>query len=254
MQIDKSNKLFPFFVFSLCLHLIVLFAIFYNTKKEENFIQIPIDVNFISPVETNNFANNNPAKSESATEKYEKKAVVKETKKEIDKYSIKIEKKSKKKEAKKKTEEKKQKVKEKPKKEVNKEVTKETSVQKENDVFADAKTGSDTDPFNVPSNSGSKGVMFENTNFKFSYYANSIVKKIRRNWQWAGAYRALRAVIYFKINRDGDVVATRIKESSGNSDFDENATRAIILSSPFAPLPEAYTEDDLGVYFEFKFN
>lgn len=244
MQIDKSNKIFPFFIFSFCLHLAVLFAIFYNAQvKEDKFIQIPIDVDFISPVEVNKAANNEQSKPESAEKVHKVK--------EVEKDSIKIEKKTKKKEPKKKVEEKKQKVKERQKKEV-KEVKKE--IKKEDEELPNTKPGSNIDPFNVTSNSGNKGVMFENTNFKFSYYANSIVKKIRRNWQWASAYRSLRAVIYFKINRDGDVIATKIKESSGNTEFDENATRAIVLSSPFAPLPDAYTEDDLGVYFEFKFN
>ena len=96
--------------------------------------------------------------------------------------------------------------------------------------------------------------MFDNANFKFSYYTNSIVKKIRRNWRWSSSYTVLRAVIYFKINRDGDIIYTKIKESSGDEEFDKNALRAVLLSSPFAPLPETYYEEDLGVYFEFKFN
>jgi len=74
MQNEKTNsgyvktitkhKLFPFFVFSVCLHLFVLFSIFYNGQKKEKFIQIPIDVSFFSPIETNsdtNMANDKPA-------------------------------------------------------------------------------------------------------------------------------------------------------------------------------------------------
>ena len=234
-------KIIPFFILSVCIHLFVLFAIFYNGHEKEQFIQIPIDVDFISPVETNNSINKAPSEPKKAEEA--PKPVVKEKN---DTNSIKIEKKTKKKKEEKKY---------KPKEKSQKEIKKETPVKTEQtETFSDDKVSNNIDPFNIPSNSGDKGVMFDNKNFKFSYYTSSIIKKMRRNWHWSGSYRALRAVVYFKINRDGDVITSKIKESSGNDEFDENALRAVQLSSPFAPLPEAYSEKDLGVYFEFKFN
>ena len=235
-------KILPFFILSVCIHLSVLFAIFYNGQEKEQFIQIPIDVDFISPVEINN----NSIKNVSSEPKKAEDAPKKVIKEKTDTNSIKIEKKEKKKK-----EEKKYKPKEKSQKEIKKENPVKTE---QNETFSDDKVGTNIDPFNIPSNSGDKGVMFDNKNFKFSYYTSSIIKKMRRNWHWSGSYRALRAVVYFKINRDGDVITSKIKESSGNEEFDENALRAVQLSSPFAPLPEAYSEKDLGVYFEFKFN
>lgn len=239
-------KILPFFILSVCIHLSVLFAIFYNGQEKEQFIQIPIDVDFISPVETNNGVKNVSSEPKASEVK---KTAVKEIKEKIDTNSIKIEKKTKKKK-----EEKKNKTKEKSQKEIKK----EAPVKKEqNETFSDDKvnnSNNNIDPFNIPSSSGDKGVMFDNKNFKFSYYTSSIIKKMRRNWHWSGSYKALRAVVYFKINRDGDVITSKIKESSGNDEFDGNALRAVQLSSPFAPLPEAYSEKDLGVYFEFKFN
>ena len=103
------------------------------------------------------------------------------------------------------------------------------------------------------SSSSSKGIMLENKNFKYSYYTNTIVKKISKYWQWSRSISALRAVIYFKIARDGTVYSIKVKNSSGDEGFDQNAMRAIELASPFAPLPTSYEEDNLGVYFEFKF-
>ena len=252
-----KHKLFPFFVFSVCLHFVVLFSVFYNTKEKEKFIQIPIDVSFFSPVETNN--NINSVNENSVLEKQEAKQEPKQEVKQKSKYevketetnpnSIKIAEKNKKKDTKKKQKTKVSKVsKEKPKKELKKEEpVKHENTSAEQEI-------KDTDIFNTYSSGANKGVMFDNANFKFSYYTTSIVKKIRRNWRWSSSYTALRAVIYFKINRYGDVIYTKIKESSGSEDFDENALRAILLSSPFAPLPDSYSEKDLGVYFEFKFN
>ena len=57
MESLVKHKLFPFFVFSVCLHLFVLISVFYNAREKDKFIQIPIDVNFVSPVQTNNNLN-----------------------------------------------------------------------------------------------------------------------------------------------------------------------------------------------------
>ena len=265
MQNEKTNsgyvktitkhKLFPFFVFSVCLHLFILFSIFYNGQEKEKFIQIPIDVSFFSPIETNNktnMANDVPvaqAKEEIKQESSQKIEPVKNEikEKQVEADSIKIAEKDKKKEAKKKEKIKKHKEK------AKKEAKKEESVKQENNSAK--QVSKNTNVFDTNSGgAANKGVMFDNANFKFSYYTTSIVKKIRRNWRWSNSYTALRAVIYFKINRYGDVIDTKIKESSGDEDFDKNALRAVLLSSPFAPLPESYSEKDLGVYFEFKFN
>ena len=99
----------------------------------------------------------------------------------------------------------------------------------------------------------SKGIMLENKSFKYSYYTNTIVKKISKYWQWSKTLSAYRAVVYFRISRDGTVYDVNVKETSGDVTFDQNAIRAVQLASPFAPLPDSYEEDYLGVYFEFKF-
>ncbi|MFA7074398.1 MAG: TonB family protein [Endomicrobiaceae bacterium] len=106
---------------------------------------------------------------------------------------------------------------------------------------------------NESGGSPNKGIMIENADFKYSYYTSLIVKKISRYWQWSNVDSSFRALVYFKISKDGFVSSCVIKESSGDDGFDQNALRAIELASPFAPLPEAYKEDNLGVYFEFKF-
>ena len=98
----------------------------------------------------------------------------------------------------------------------------------------------------------SKGIMLENKNFKFSYYTNTILKRIRKYWHDSGTTSALKTVVYFKINKDGYVLDVKISESSKDELFDQNSLRAVELANPFPPLPENYTEDTLGVYFEFK--
>ena len=224
---SKSN-IFPFFVLSVIVHITVFYMFFYQAKKDV-FIQIPVEVSFYSPeqqkttiTETNSHQKTEEIKKETIEQKVKKEEIV-----------------ISKKEEKKKKQEKK----------VEKKVTEE-------EVF-DKKTIIDgTNIKNLSNNievSQNRNVMFDDANFKYNYYTNTIVKKIGKYWQWSSSYASFRAVVYFKIDRNGAVHSVRIKESSGDDDFDQNALRSVQLASPFAPLPEGYLEKDLGVYFEFKF-
>jgi TonB family protein len=99
----------------------------------------------------------------------------------------------------------------------------------------------------------SGSISVDMTRFPYAYYTNLIVRKIGRYWQWANEFGRLKSVVYFKILKDGTVSEVTVKEGSGDRLFDEQAVRAVKLASPFPPLPEAYAENDLGVYFEFSY-
>jgi protein TonB len=98
-----------------------------------------------------------------------------------------------------------------------------------------------------------EGLAFDTANFKYAYYTNTIIKSIGRRWQWSESYGRLRALVYFRILKDGSATSIELKESSGDESFDKNAERSVQLASPFAPLPDGYSGDSLGVYFEFKY-
>jgi len=89
--------------------------------------------------------------------------------------------------------------------------------------------------------------------FPYSYYTNAIVRKIGRYWQWSNEFGRLKSVVFFRIVKDGSVSEVKLKDSSGDSLFDEQAVRAVKLASPFPSLPEGYPDNDLGVYFEFSY-
>jgi TonB family protein len=65
--------------------------------------------------------------------------------------------------------------------------------------------------------------------------------------------RAVRAVVYFRIARNGRVDALRVEETSGYEFFDRSAVRAVQLGDPMPPLPVGFTGGDLGVHFGFEF-
>lgn len=96
-------------------------------------------------------------------------------------------------------------------------------------------------------------ISLDTAQFPYTYYTNMIVKKIGRNWQWGTGFGQMKTVLYFKIRRSGDITDVGVKKSSGDRLFDQQAVRAIKLSSPFPPLPDGYSGDDLGVFFEFGF-
>jgi TolA protein len=93
---------------------------------------------------------------------------------------------------------------------------------------------------------------FDAKNFQYPYYANQIMRKVKRQWRWAESYSNLRVLVHFQINKDGSVYDVSVKESSGNGEYDRNAMDTIRRASPFLELPEEYEGDSLGVSFEFK--
>jgi len=229
---NKSSFLICF-IASVTIHFFCFFTIFYHKPNEQIFLQVPIEVSFYSP--GRDLQNDGAVKTEQPVNKIEKK--IEQKKEEIKKKVIKENKDdialNSKKEEKKKEEP----------------VEEETSSKQQTEEQTSEQLQQQGSPSFMPN----KGIMLENADFKYSYYTTAIVKKISRYWQWANVNSAYRTVVYFRIERDGFVKSVEVKESSGNEGFDENAVRAVQLASPFAPLPDGYAQDHLGVYFEFKF-
>jgi protein TonB len=97
------------------------------------------------------------------------------------------------------------------------------------------------------------GVRFDNADFNYGYYTNSIIRTIGAYWTWTESYGSLRTIVFFRIARDGSISSVEIKKSSGNNRFDLNAVNAVKRAGKFAPLPDGYRHNSLGVYFEFKY-
>jgi len=92
--------------------------------------------------------------------------------------------------------------------------------------------------------------------FRFAYYLAALRNKIGSRWvppQGLDAGRPVRAVVYFRIGRDGQVSMTSVETSSGYAFFDQTALRALLSATPLPPLPAGYTDQYLGVHFGFEF-
>ena len=111
-------------------------------------------------------------------------------------------------------------------------------------------------PSDAAGPSGLRGdVAVDARDFEFTYYLVLVRNKIASNWTppagLATGGRPVRAVIYFRISRGGEVSEVRIENGSGLEFFDRSAARAVMLSDPLPPLPLGFASGDLGVHFGF---
>ncbi len=93
--------------------------------------------------------------------------------------------------------------------------------------------------------------------FPFVFYVNMIRNKISSNWDPPRTHGAgtdsIRTRVHFVIQHDGRVHRVVIEEGSGVPFFDQSALRAVYASDPLPPLPEEFSDTELGVHFSFEF-
>lgn len=94
---------------------------------------------------------------------------------------------------------------------------------------------------------GSEIAGLDNPDFKFGYYIDQLLSAIDAKWARPPLGDDVRAIISFRIERDGGITDLEVTESSGYNSFDLAALRAVQNASPFPPLPRAYRHDSLGV-------
>ncbi len=107
---------------------------------------------------------------------------------------------------------------------------------------------------------GSAGLRGEVTvdaaNFEFTYYLLVLRNRIASTWSPPAGLTAggpIRAVVFFRITRSGELSEVRLERSSGVAFFDQSAVRAVTIANPMPPLPLGYGAADLGVHFGFEY-
>lgn len=103
---------------------------------------------------------------------------------------------------------------------------------------------------------GGEKVRLDVKEFPFSYYLALLQSRIQANWEppFASGRQALsrKALVYFKIKRNGEITGVAIERGSGDYLFDQAVMRAVLLANPLPPLPFDFPEPALGVHFEFE--
>lgn len=102
---------------------------------------------------------------------------------------------------------------------------------------------------------GMKVLAAEGVSPEGSYYLGMILTKISQHWRnpYQGGRQAIRATIYFKIDRQGNLLEAALEKSSGDALFDQAAIRAVYQAKNFPPFPQEMKLSVLGVHFEFEY-
>lgn len=105
--------------------------------------------------------------------------------------------------------------------------------------------------------SGLRGDLSVDTgNFEFTYYLILIRNRIASNWVPPAGISTggnpVRAVVYFRVGRGGELSGVRLEGASGVEFFDRSALRAVTISDPMPPLPLGFAGGELGVHFGFE--
>jgi periplasmic protein TonB len=93
---------------------------------------------------------------------------------------------------------------------------------------------------------------------RFGWYVQAVRQRISNNWLLStispSILSAPRVYVDFDIMRDGTVSNVTVVQSSGIPEVDRSAQRAVMASSPLAPLPQAYSGSSVHVEFYFDFH
>jgi len=92
--------------------------------------------------------------------------------------------------------------------------------------------------------------------FPYTYYLQIIIDRVSSNWftainnlDYSGEYQS---VIYFKIQKNGQISDLKVEQPSGLPALDLTARRAVELASPFPPLPGDFESDFLVIHLIFE--
>jgi TonB family protein len=107
-------------------------------------------------------------------------------------------------------------------------------------------------PVSADEQENTQNIQKVNTQVDLSGYVASLQKKIQKSWVPPEVIEQGHAVVIFKLDRDGNVIHSYIKESSGNNLYDISAMESIQKSSPFASFPEGYNKETLTMQYVFN--
>ncbi|HEX5413380.1 MAG TPA: TonB family protein [Terriglobia bacterium] len=110
----------------------------------------------------------------------------------------------------------------------------------------------------TPSGALALGIGQQDFGERYGWYVQAVKNRVSSNWLLSmispSLLSAPRVYVDFDINRDGSISNAQVKQSSGIPEVDRSALRAVLASSPLAPLPADYPGNKVSVevYFDLK--
>ena len=87
---------------------------------------------------------------------------------------------------------------------------------------------------------------------EFLIYRNRMLQAIKDRWAWVGRRTDLEVTVRFGVRENGEIIALRITEPSGDGSYDDSVLRAVRKASPLGPPPENYRKDFMDVELTFR--
>ena len=84
-------------------------------------------------------------------------------------------------------------------------------------------------------------------------YREKVERKVMKAWKPRPFPDIRQATVRFVLNRDGELMDIRIKQSSGVPALDESIQRAIVDALPFQPLPKAMEGEEIPLELTFDY-
>lgn len=88
-------------------------------------------------------------------------------------------------------------------------------------------------------------------NEEFGDYMVSVQEKIKNTWIPPEVEESGHVTVIFKLDKEGRLISSYIKESSGNLLYDESALNSIKKASPFAAFPAGASKEEIAVMYSF---
>lgn len=87
----------------------------------------------------------------------------------------------------------------------------------------------------------------------FGPYMRELQRSIKYNWTPPKGTKNQKAVLLFKIDKNGNLINCEVKESSGIKEFDDAAINAVNLTAPFRKLPDSFKGNHVDILFNFDY-
>ena len=86
----------------------------------------------------------------------------------------------------------------------------------------------------------------------FAPFLSHLNEKIHANWAPPDFYKEVPVTVLITLDRQGDLIDCRLKETSGFAPADEAALKAVADTGQFPPLPAQYASSYVVVAFSFN--
>lgn len=86
---------------------------------------------------------------------------------------------------------------------------------------------------------------------EFGDYMDTVREKISNTWTPPDVLEEGHAAVVFKLDKSGNVISSYIKETSGNSLYDESALNAVQKSAPYDKFPLNASRECITIVYSF---